>query len=364
MALESEAEARWEAFGGFLGRDLFLVGPDARRALLGGWDAIARAEAEIDDRLSVGLVGGTGVGKSTLVNALAGAEISATGPRRPTTDLVVAYRHRRTRIPAAFPREHLAVPEVEHERPALERVILLDFPDFDSVEAAHGEILRACLPHLDVLLVLADDMKYADETLFELLGRLSQSRENLYVVLNKIDRLERRYGEEAGSVVDGILEDLSEKLARHAGIRLGRERLFAISAEAAFRGEGRSGEFPRIVGLLEEYRAEKRRRAAKERNIDARKAALREDVRRVALDPARLERAERLLERTRARKAELERLLASISTEVLSARERRALAREASRDARAAFGFPIDLVVAAGSALRRARATSRGAIGL
>lgn len=364
MVLDAGAEMGWAALGRFLERDLFLVGSDARRALLGVWDSIARAEAEIDDRLCVGLVGGTGVGKSTLVNALAGAEISVTGPRRPTTDLVVAYRHRRTPIPPAFPREHLAVPEVEHERPALERVILLDFPDFDSVEAAHGEILAACLPHLDVLLLLADDMKYADETLFELLGRLSQSRENLYVVLNKIDRLERRYGEEAGSVVDGILEDLSEKLVRHAGIRLGRERFFAISAEAAFRGGARPGEFPRIVGLLEEYRAEKRRRAAKERNIDARKEALREEVRRAALDPARLERAERLLERVRARKAELESLLASIPTEVLSARERRALAREASREGAAAFGFPIDLFVAAGAALRRARLPSAGARGL
>jgi predicted GTPase len=43
------------------------------------------------DAYVVALVGGTGVGKSSLLNALAGEEITAASPRRPTTDHAVAW---------------------------------------------------------------------------------------------------------------------------------------------------------------------------------------------------------------------------------------------------------------------------------
>jgi len=57
----------------------------------------------------VGLVGGTGVGKSTLINALAGGrnlERAATAGRRLTASVV--YRHKLTQLPGEFPRGDLS----------------------------------------------------------------------------------------------------------------------------------------------------------------------------------------------------------------------------------------------------------------
>ena len=51
----------------------------------------ARSDCEA---LYVGLIGGSGVGKSTLINAIAGEQISRPSDRRPFTDKIVTYRHK------------------------------------------------------------------------------------------------------------------------------------------------------------------------------------------------------------------------------------------------------------------------------
>ncbi|OPX41116.1 MAG: hypothetical protein B1H13_03780 [Desulfobacteraceae bacterium 4484_190.3] len=48
----------------------------------------------------MGLLGGTGVGKSSLMNALAGSEIAATSHRRQHTDSVLIYRYVKTPFPS------------------------------------------------------------------------------------------------------------------------------------------------------------------------------------------------------------------------------------------------------------------------
>ena len=96
--------------------------------------------------------------------------ISTSGDRRPTTDRVIVYRHERTLLPALLPHADIAEPQRVHASPPLERVMVLDFPDFDSVERTHHEVLERFFPRLDVLIVLVDDVKYGDARLFELLG--------------------------------------------------------------------------------------------------------------------------------------------------------------------------------------------------
>jgi len=63
-----------------------------------------------------------------------------------------------------------------------------------------------CSPSLDVLIVVVDDVKYADLRLFQLLRSLPQSHENLHGVLNKVDRLEARYPGRWKSVAGEILD--------------------------------------------------------------------------------------------------------------------------------------------------------------
>ena len=110
-----------------------------------------RQEANLQDAILIGLVGGTGVGKSTIINALAGQQVSRSGDRRPTTSRVVIYRHGDTELPDDIPLADVAQPQVLHTRESLTKVILFDFPDFDSAESSHAEIVQRYLPHLDVL---------------------------------------------------------------------------------------------------------------------------------------------------------------------------------------------------------------------
>ena len=77
-------------------------------------ESIASARRRIDEleqkRLTVGLLGGTGVGKSTLLNAIAGRTISRSGDRRPTTDRIVCYRHRDFAVPTWLSDDDVSTP--------------------------------------------------------------------------------------------------------------------------------------------------------------------------------------------------------------------------------------------------------------
>src|SRR5438093_13237302 len=113
---------------------------DAARAL--GLDT-SRARRVLDDarqRLGfegsayvLAFVGGTGVGKSSLLNALAGGVVSPAGPRRPTTDAPLAWVSTSARIETAALLEWLGAGDVrEHPDAASGGVAILAMADFDS----------------------------------------------------------------------------------------------------------------------------------------------------------------------------------------------------------------------------------------
>ena len=72
---------------------LSLSSEDKERLLEDSLTLARNLEAIAASSLVVGLLGGTGVGKSTLMNALAGAPIAATSHRRPHTEQVLIYHH-------------------------------------------------------------------------------------------------------------------------------------------------------------------------------------------------------------------------------------------------------------------------------
>ena len=153
-------------------------------------DAIGRLGFPSDTYV-LALVGGTGVGKSSLLNALAGASVSTASARRPTTDVPVAW------IPAEERKEldpllaWLDVREVrEHDHASLRSVAILDLPDIDSVAAAHRERVEALLPRVDGVAWVTDHEKYHDAVLHDDFLRAWLPRlDRQAILLNKADRL-------------------------------------------------------------------------------------------------------------------------------------------------------------------------------
>ncbi len=124
----------------------------------------ATLRIRIEAPLVVATLGGTGVGKSTLVNALAGAEVSPAGRMRPTT-LLPTLICRPDLGPEDFGIDPASVRVIRHDLPHLRDIVLVDCPDPDTTEDAGDETsnlsrLRSLLPHCDVLLVVTTQQKY------------------------------------------------------------------------------------------------------------------------------------------------------------------------------------------------------------
>jgi hypothetical protein len=151
-------------------------------------DLRRQAEALDVDRplLIVMLMGGTGVGKSTLLNALAGGDIAQASFTRPTTRDPVVYYHETVRTERLDPALRLCR-LVPHNRPVLEQKILVDTPDLDSNDLANRAKLQAVLPVADVVLYVGSQEKYHDQLGWDLF--LDQRRRRAFAfVLNKWDR--------------------------------------------------------------------------------------------------------------------------------------------------------------------------------
>jgi hypothetical protein len=149
------------------------------------------------------------VGKSTLLNAIAGEKVSDASARRPTTAEPVAW------VPASRARELSALLEWlgvtrvrEHRAGELDGLAVLDLPDFDSIAPEHRERVNALLPRVDAVAWILDPEKYKDELvhgtyLRELAPRLRQQ----IVVLNRTDLL-------APEDVQRVRDDLRAQLRR------------------------------------------------------------------------------------------------------------------------------------------------------
>lgn len=166
----------------------FSAGPEERSSLARETGRVLHKLEAIDqDFLSIGLLGGTGVGKSTLMNALAGAEIASAGHRRPLTRQVLVYRHKEAEALPTLGRVDLEWREITHETDAIRRVLLCDLPDFDSILAENRERVARFLEHLDMTVWVTSPEKYGDMRFYEFLDEAPKARPNFIFVLNKGD---------------------------------------------------------------------------------------------------------------------------------------------------------------------------------
>lgn len=196
-----------------LGRRILAENPDwargevDQRELTLAVDELEAAAKSVDGRLVMGLLGGTGVGKSTLISALAGEEISPAGPVRPTTSQPVVYRHQ------SFPSlTRLSGREVVHRAPGLQALAIVDFPDFDSLETAHHQLVLDNLKDLDLVVWVTDPNKYADRRFYEVLARVQTviGPSAQVALLNKADQLSALNG--GGEALDYVLASFDGQL--------------------------------------------------------------------------------------------------------------------------------------------------------
>jgi len=126
-------------------------------------DRVDTLRIRLEAPLVVATFGGTGTGKSTLVNAIAGEEVSRAGRERPTTHRPVLIAHSQTDLSLlGIPLEDVEI--VQRDAELLRDVILLDCPDPDTNESnfpgSNLDHLRTLLPYCDVLLYVSTQQKY------------------------------------------------------------------------------------------------------------------------------------------------------------------------------------------------------------
>ncbi|MFI0355072.1 AAA family ATPase [Actinomadura sp. 9N407] len=147
------------------------------------------------------LGGSTGAGKSTLVNTLVGARVSATGVLRPTTSSPILVCHPdftdwfltgpmlpgmgRVRGPApdAIAGDQLVIIGSDALPPGL---ALLDSPDFDSVFEDHYEFATKLMAAADLWLCVTTAARYADAQVWDMLRRAKDNGATIGVVLSRV----------------------------------------------------------------------------------------------------------------------------------------------------------------------------------
>lgn len=254
---------------------LFSLSREKRETLETEASGLVRKLDHMEARyLTIGLVGGTGVGKSTLMNALAGAPIASTSHRRPHTDRVLIYRHESAQAPPISSTVNVPRQEIPHQVDRIRRIILCDLPDFDSLVGEHRERVIRFMAQLDLVLWVASPEKYADHKFYGFLSQAPKARENFTFVLNKADLLFNGETMEKGyAQLNRVMTRFSELLQENG---IAEPILFALASEEAFKGESISpwNQFPAFRQHVFSERNAKQITAIKALNLDVEIQAL------------------------------------------------------------------------------------------
>ena len=167
------------------------------------------------DHTVVALAGSTGSGKSSLFNALARLRLSPVGVRRPTTGVAHACvwgplepANRLLDWIGVLPRQRFVRESAldGDDELALRGLVLLDLPDFDSVEHGHRLEVDRLLGLVDLVIWVVDPQKYGDRILHNAYLKQFKSHGDItIVVLNQADRL-------STNDTDVVLTDLKRLL--------------------------------------------------------------------------------------------------------------------------------------------------------
>ncbi|MEA2651650.1 MAG: hypothetical protein QOI85_1371 [Chloroflexota bacterium] len=137
--------------------------------------------------LVVVILGSTGSGKSSLFNGLAGRALSPSGVLRPTTRRPLAVVHpddaAADLLPGMVARGDVVLDADPNARRGL---VLVDAPDFDSVELANRALAVELLEAADLVIFVTTATRYADQVPWSVLERARQRGVPLLAVLNRL----------------------------------------------------------------------------------------------------------------------------------------------------------------------------------
>ena len=200
-------------------------------------DALRERRGHFGEILVIALGGGTGSGKSSMLNAIAGEDVAGVSVLRPHTQTPLAW------IPDGGSEgvERL-LDDLEISQRVLQdklpNVAFIDLPDIDSIADWHRQMVEELLPHVDAVLWIVDPEKYRDEVLHqEFLQPLADYEDQFLFALNKIDRL-------APTDIDLVRDDMVASL-RDDGFA--QPIVFAVAADP---DEGEPRGIERIVEHL------------------------------------------------------------------------------------------------------------------
>jgi 50S ribosome-binding GTPase len=207
--------------------------------------------------LVVATFGGTGTGKSSLVNALVGQEVTATGRQRPTTTTPILLLHSRiepTELGIDVSQFHVR----QLENPLLKDVVLIDCPDPDTSDTGGSgsnlALLRSIVPYCDVLIYTSTQQKYRSARVVDELADVASGCRLVFVQTH-------------ADTDSDIRDDWSKCLSGRYKVP---EMFFVDSCRALeeqLSGVRPSGDFGRLQELLSNQLGTSRRVAIRRANV-------------------------------------------------------------------------------------------------
>ena len=203
----------------------------------------------------VAIAGGTGSGKSSLLNALAGEEIASTSPIRPHTNEPMAWAPSGDDTMRAL-LESMGISSIV-DNSSMSSIALLDLPDIDSIVDDHRATVEELLPHIDAVIWVFDPVKYSDPTMHDdFLAPLVGYERQFLFALNKADLLEKADVLDINAL-DLVTEDLTKTLTNDG---FTDPDLFVVAADPA---SGPPTGIDELRDALDERLASKHAAAAK-----------------------------------------------------------------------------------------------------
>lgn len=175
-------------------------------------DVVDERDALDPTTIVAAFVGATGSGKSSLFNAVCGADLARSDVIRPTTRVGLAAlphtdasANETTHDTASLAGEPASAPAAGlldwlgvQQRVALPPhsplgpgIVLIDVPDIDSVDISHRELAQRLAERVDVLIWVVDPQKYADNVIHsQWIAPMASRAQATLVALNHADRLD------------------------------------------------------------------------------------------------------------------------------------------------------------------------------